>query len=59
MLVRQARAAVMDLAYFLHEPTALIRHFYDTASVPFMQTKRQTEASERPFGDLPWDDGRG
>lgn len=46
----------MDLAYFLRERTALIRHFYDTASVPFIETKRLIEAGEPPFDDPPWDD---
>lgn len=46
----------MDLAYFLRERTALIRHFYDTASVPFIETKRQIEAGEPPFDNPPWDD---
>lgn len=46
----------MDLAYFLRERTALIRHFYDTASVPFIETKRLIEAKEPPFHDPPWDD---
>lgn len=46
----------MDLAYFLRERTALIRHFYDTAAFPFAETKRQIEAGEPPFNDPPWDD---
>ena len=46
----------MDLAFFLRERTALIRHFFDTASAPFIETKRQIEAGEPPFHDPPWDD---
>lgn len=46
----------MDLAYFLRERTALIRHFYDTASAPFIETKRRIEAGEPPFQDPPYDE---
>jgi hypothetical protein len=43
----------MDLAYFVRERTALIRHFYDAASAPFIETRRLIEAVEPPFHDPP------
>lgn len=46
----------MDLAYFLRERTALIRHFYDAAAAPFIETKRLIEAGEPPFHDPPYDE---
>ncbi|WP_422014729.1 hypothetical protein [Roseateles sp.] len=46
----------MDLAYFLRERTALIRHFYDAASAPFIETRRLIEAVEPPFHDPPYDE---
>lgn len=51
-----AQTDAMDLAYFLRERTALIRHFYDTAAAPFIDIKRQIEAGDPPFHDPPWDD---
>jgi hypothetical protein len=46
----------MDLAYFLRERTALIRHFYDAAAAPFIETKRKIDAAEPPFDNPPYDD---
>ena len=46
----------MDLAYFLRERTALIRHFYDAASAPFIETRRLIEAGEPPFHEPPYDE---
>ena len=46
----------MDVLYFLKERTGLIRHFYDAASAPMVETKRRIEAGEAPFHDPPFDD---
>jgi len=46
----------MDVLYFLKERTDLIRHFYDSASAPMVETKRRIEAGEAPFNDPPFDD---
>jgi hypothetical protein len=39
----------MDVSYFLHERTRLIRAYYATASQPFRETLRKIEAEEEPF----------
>ena len=46
----------MDVFYFLQERTKLIRHFYDTASGSFAETKRLIEAGAAPFDNPPFDD---
>ena len=46
----------MDVLYFLKERTELIRHFYDTASAPMVETKRRIEAGDAPFDNPPFDD---
>jgi len=39
----------MDVSYFLHERTRLIRSYYATASQPFRETLRKIEAEEEPY----------
>lgn len=39
----------MDVLFFLKQRTSLIRHFYETASVPFLDLKRKIEGGEHPF----------
>jgi hypothetical protein len=39
----------MDILYFLEQRLQLLGHFYETASSPFVETKRQIEAGEPPF----------
>lgn len=46
----------MDHAYFLHERTKLIRHFFDAASAPFIETQRAIDAKEPPFDNPPYDE---
>lgn len=46
----------MDVYFFLKQRTDLIRHFYETASAPFIETKRCIENKLPPFDDPPYDD---
>ncbi len=46
----------MDVYFFLKQRTDLIRHFYDAASAPFVETKRCIQNTLPPFGDPPYDD---
>ncbi|RBL82456.1 hypothetical protein DDE05_37425 [Streptomyces cavourensis] len=46
----------MDVYFFLKQRTDLIRHFYDAASAPFVETKRHIENELPPFEDPPYDD---
>jgi hypothetical protein len=46
----------MDVLYFLNERTKLIRHFYDSASAPFLETKRAIDAQDPPFDNPPYDE---
>jgi hypothetical protein len=46
----------MDVLWFLKRRTAFIRHFYERASRPFVETKQRIEAQEPPFDDAPFDD---
>ena len=39
----------MDVGYFLNERIAFVRHYYDTASFPFIEKKRKIRAGEEPF----------
>ena len=39
----------MDVLYFFKERTRFIRYFYDTAGMPFNETKRKIENEEAPF----------
>lgn len=39
----------MDVSYFLHERTRLIRIYYAAASGPFRETMRKIEAEEEPY----------
>jgi hypothetical protein len=39
----------MDVSYFLHQRTRLIRSYYETASLPFRETLRKIEAEVEPF----------
>jgi hypothetical protein len=39
----------MDVSYFLHERTRLIRTYYAVASQPFRETMRKIDAEEEPF----------
>jgi len=45
----------MDVYFFLKQRTDLIRHFYDTASAPFVETKRRIKHAVTPFDDPPYD----
>ena len=46
----------MDVYFFLKQRTDLIRHFYDAASAPFVETKRCIQNALPPFDDPPYDD---
>lgn len=46
----------MDVYFFLRQRTDLIRHFYDAASAPFVETKRCIRNALPPFDDPPYDD---
>lgn len=46
----------MDVYFFLKQRTDLIRHFYDAASAPFVETKRCIRHALPPFDDPPYDD---
>ncbi|WP_421882685.1 hypothetical protein [Methylibium sp.] len=46
----------MDVFYFLKERTVLIRHFYETSSAPFTETKCLIEHAEAPFDNPPYDE---
>lgn len=46
----------MDVHFFLKQRTTLIRHFYDTASGPFVETKRRIQNALPPFDDPPYDE---
>lgn len=39
----------MDVDFFLKERTAFIKHYFDEASAPFIETMRKIEAEEPPF----------
>jgi hypothetical protein len=47
---------IMDVYFFLKQRTDLIRHFYDAASAPFVETKQCIEKALQPFDDPPYDD---
>lgn len=47
----------MEVLYFLQQRLLLIRHFYETASIPFVEIKRKIEASEPPFEPPYSEDG--
>ena len=44
----------MDVLFFFKQRTRFIRHFYETAGMPFRETKRKIEAKEPPFDDPPY-----
>lgn len=46
----------MDVYFFLKQRTDLIRHFYDAASAPFVETKRCIQDELPPFDESPYDD---
>nr|WP_145546456.1 hypothetical protein [Variovorax boronicumulans] len=46
----------MDVYVFLKERIELIRHFYDAASAPFVDTKRCIEGSLPPYDNPPYDE---
>lgn len=46
----------MDVYFFLKQRTDLIRHFYDAASEPFVETKRCIQNTLAPFDDPPYED---
>lgn len=46
----------MDVYFFLKQRTDLIRHFYDAASAPFVETKRCIQNALPPFDEPPYDD---
>lgn len=46
----------MDVYFFLKQRTSLIRHFYDAASAPFVETKRCIQHALPPFDNPPYDD---
>lgn len=39
----------MDVDFFLKERTAFIKHYFDEAAAPFIETMRKIEAEEPPF----------
>ncbi|MEB8056098.1 hypothetical protein [Pseudomonas fulva] len=39
----------MDVDFFLKERTAFIKHYFDEAAAPFIETMRKIEAEESPF----------
>lgn len=45
----------MDVGFFLKQRTAFITHFFDEASVPFVETMRKIEAGEEPFEEQGFD----
>lgn len=47
---------VMDVYSFFKQRTDLIRHFYDAASTPFLETKKCIEDALPPFDNPPYDD---
>ncbi|EPD38418.1 hypothetical protein [Delftia acidovorans] len=46
----------MDIYFFLKQRTDLIRHFYEAASAPFVETKWCIEKALPPFDDPPYDE---
>ncbi|WEE75953.1 hypothetical protein LZ683_17510 [Comamonas testosteroni] len=46
----------MDVYFFFKQRTDLIRHFYDAASTPFLETKKCIEDARPPFDNPPYDD---
>ena len=46
----------MDVYFFLKQRTELVRHFYDTASAPFMEVKHRIETGNEPYHVAPYDD---
>lgn len=46
----------MDVYFFLKQRTDLIRHFYDAAAAPFVETKKRIEDKLPPFDNPPFDD---
>lgn len=46
----------MDVYFFLQQRTDLIRHFYDAASAPFVETKRCIQDALPPFDNPPYDE---
>ncbi|WP_411961169.1 hypothetical protein ACK3BE_33380 (plasmid) [Pseudomonas mandelii] len=39
----------MDIKHFLEQRTAFIRHYFDEASAPFLETIRKIDSEEAPF----------
>lgn len=46
----------MDVYFFFKQRTDLIRHFYDAASAPFVETKRCIDEGIPPFDNPPYDE---
>jgi hypothetical protein len=46
----------MDVNYFRRQRTQFIRHFYDAASAPMIETKRCIDSNLPPFDDPPYDE---
>lgn len=46
----------MDVYFFFKQRTDLIRHFYDAAAAPFVETKRCIEERIAPFDDPAYDE---
>ena len=44
----------MDVLFFFKERTQFIRYFYDTAGMPFYETKHKIENEEAPFDNPPY-----
>ena len=44
----------MDVLYFFKERTRFIRYFYETAEMPFCETKRKIGDEEAPFDNMPY-----
>lgn len=45
----------MDVDFFLKERTAFIKHYYDEAAAPFIETMRQIDSNEAPYEPPPFD----
>lgn len=46
----------MDVKYFFRLRTDLLRHFYDSASAPFIEAKRCIDEGLPPFDEPPYDE---
>ena len=44
----------MDVLYFFKKRTQFIRYYYETAGLPFFETKRKIENEEAPYDNPPY-----